>query len=227
MPPNKPTYNELEKRIRDLEREVATLKNKKEILKIREGTLRALLNAPTETAILVDLEGSILAINQIAARRIGKPADELIGMGIFEYLPFDLAVSRKTKALEVIKSGEPLRFQDERAGRYYDNNIYPVFDRDGKIRALAIFAKDITETKQAEDSLLKERDKLRAALAKIKKLSGMLPICSSCKKIRDDRGYWNQIESYIRKHSDAQFSHGICPPCADELYRDILHKGKI
>ncbi len=227
MPPNKPTYNELEKRIRELEREVATLKNKKEVLKIREGTLRALLNAPTETAILVDLEGSILAINQIAARRIGKPADELIGMGIFEYLPFDLAVSRKTKALEVIKSGEPLRFQDERAGRYYDNNIYPVFDRNGKIRALAIFAKDITETKQAEDSLLKERDKLRTALTKIKKLSGMLPICSSCKKIRDDRGYWNQIESYIRKHSDAQFSHGICPPCAEKLYRDFLHKDKI
>ena len=227
MPPNKPTYDELEKRVWELEREVATLKSKKDVLKIREGTLRALLNAPTETAVLVDLEGSILAINEIAAQRIGKPAYELIGMGIFEYLPFDVAVSRKTKALEVIKTGEPLRFQDERAGRYYDNNIYPVFDRDGKIRALAIFAKDITETKQAEDSLLKERDKLRAALAKIKKLSGMLPICSSCKKIRDDRGYWNQIESYIRKHSDAQFSHGICPPCADELYRDILHKGKI
>ncbi len=227
MPPIKPTYDELEKRILELEREVETLKSKKDVLKIREGTLRALLNAPTETAILVDLDGNILAINEIAARRIGKPADELIGMGIFEYLPFNLAVSRKTKALEVIKSGEPLRFQDERAGRYFDNNIYPVFDNDGKIRALAIFAKDITETKQAEEKLLEERDKLQAALAKVKKLSGMLPICSSCKKIRDDKGYWNQIENYIRKHSDAQFSHGICPPCAEELYREILYKDKI
>ncbi|MDJ0819814.1 MAG: PAS domain-containing protein [Desulfobacterales bacterium] len=227
MLPNKPTYDELEKRILELEREVETLKSKKDVLKIREGTLRALLNAPTETAILVDLDGNILAINEIAARRIGKPADELIGMGIFEYLPFNLAVSRKTKALEVIKSGEPLRFQDERAGRYFDNNIYPVFDNDGKIRALAIFAKDITETKQAEEKLLEERDKLQAALAKVKKLSGMLPICSSCKKIRDDKGYWNQIENYIRKHSDAQFSHGICPPCAEELYREILYKDKI
>ncbi len=227
MRPNKLNYDELEKRILELEREVETLKSKKEVLKIREGTLRALLNAPTETAILVDLDGNILAINEIAARRIGKTADELIGMGIFEYLPFEIAVARKTKALEVIRSGEPLRFQDERAGRYFDNNIYPVFDNDGKIRALAIFAKDITETKLAEEKLLEERDKFQAALAKIKKLSGMLPICSSCKKIRDDRGYWNQIESYIRKHSDAQFSHGICPPCAEELYRDILHKDKI
>ena len=227
MRPNKPTYEELEKRILELEREVETLKSKEDVLKIREGTLRALLNAPTETAILVDLDGNILAINEIAARRIGKTADELIGMGIFEYLPFEIAVARKTKALEVIKSGEPLRFQDERAGRFFDNNIYPVFDNDGKIRALAIFAKDITETKMAEETLLEERDKLQAALAKIKKLSGMLPICSSCKKIRDDKGYWNQIESYIRKHSEAQFSHGICPPCAEELYRDILYNDKI
>ena len=227
MLPNKPTYDELEKRILELEREVEALKRKKDVLEIREGTLRALLNAPTETAILVDLDGNILAINEIAARRIGRTADELIGMGIFEYLPFEIAVARKTKGLEVIKSGEPLRFQDERAGRHFDNNIYPVFDNDGKIRALAIFAKDITETKLAEEKLLEERDKLKAALAKIKKLSGMLPICSSCKKIRDDKGYWNQIESYIRKHSDAQFSHGICPQCAEELYRDILYNDKI
>lgn len=227
MPAIKPTYHELEERIIELEQEVDTLRSIKNDLKIREGTLRALLNAPTETAILVDLEGSILAVNEIAAQRIGKSPDELVGLGIFEYLPFDLAVSRKTKAVEVIKTGKPLRFQDKRAGRIYDNNIYPVFDDNGKIRALAIFAKDVTETKQAEESLLEERNKLLAALTKIKKLSGMLPICSSCKKIRDDKGYWNQIESYIRKHSEAQFSHGICPQCANELYSDILHEGKI
>ena len=61
---------------------------------------------------------------------------------------------------------------------------------------------------------------LNAALQEVKKLSGLLPICASCKKIRDDKGYWNQIESYIEKHSDALFSHGICEECADELYGD-------
>src|SRR5437588_4314596 len=55
---------------------------------------------------------------------------------------------------------------------------------------------------------------LEAALAKVKTLSGMLPICASCKKIRDDKGYWTQIESYIRVHSEAEFSHGFCPECA-------------
>ncbi len=59
------------------------------------------------------------------------------------------------------------------------------------------------------------------ALQEIKILSGFLPICASCKKIRDDKGYWNQIESYIRDHSEAEFSHGICPDCAKKLYPDL------
>ncbi len=62
---------------------------------------------------------------------------------------------------------------------------------------------------------------LQAALSKVKLLSGLLPICSSCKKIRDDKGYWNQIESYIHEHSEAEFSHGICPECMKKLYPDV------
>ncbi len=58
-------------------------------------------------------------------------------------------------------------------------------------------------------------------LSEIKTLRGILPICSYCKQIRDDKGYWSQIESYIRKHSDAEFSHGICPECAKKHYPDL------
>jgi len=64
-------------------------------------------------------------------------------------------------------------------------------------------------------------EELKGALAKVKQLSGLLPICSSCKKIRDDKGYWNQIEAYIRDHSEAEFSHGICPECSKKLYPDL------
>ena len=59
----------------------------------------------------------------------------------------------------------------------------------------------------------------------MKKLSGLLPICASCKKIRDDKGYWNQIESYIHDHSEAEFSHGICPDCFKRLYPDLYEEG--
>lgn len=62
---------------------------------------------------------------------------------------------------------------------------------------------------------------LEEALADVKTLSGLLPICAHCKKIRDDQGYWGQIEIYIQEHSNAQFSHGICPACRDQLYPEL------
>lgn len=62
---------------------------------------------------------------------------------------------------------------------------------------------------------------LQTALGEIKTLSGLLPICASCKKIRDDKGYWSQIEVFIREHSDAEFSHGICPDCIQQLYPEL------
>ena len=83
-------------------------------------------------------------------------------------------------------------------------------------------ARDITERKKAEEEREKLISQLQAALDNIKTLKGLLPICANCKKIRDDKGYWNQIEAYVREHSDAEFSHSICPECAEILYPDIF-----
>ena len=83
-------------------------------------------------------------------------------------------------------------------------------------------ARDITMRKQAEEEREKLIIKLQEAFDNIKTLKGLLPICSCCKNIRDDRGYWNQIEAYIRDHSDAEFSHSICPACAEELYGKFI-----
>ena len=72
------------------------------------------------------------------------------------------------------------------------------------------------------DKSAKEREKLilklQTTLDEVKTLQGFLPICANCKKIRDDKGYWNQIEGYIQRHTEAEFSHGMCPECSDELY---------
>jgi hypothetical protein len=73
-----------------------------------------------------------------------------------------------------------------------------------------------------EKTLLRERNELQKAISEIKTLSGLLPICASCKKIRDDSGYWNQIEAYIRDRSEAEFSHSICPKCASRLYPELV-----
>ncbi|MEA3547443.1 MAG: response regulator [Thermodesulfobacteriota bacterium] len=75
-------------------------------------------------------------------------------------------------------------------------------------------------------TLRKQKLELEQALAEVKKLSGFLPICAFCKKIRDDEGYWQQVEQYITEHSEAIFSHGVCPTCAEEHYGDILRKMK-
>ncbi len=75
---------------------------------------------------------------------------------------------------------------------------------------------EIEERKKTEESL-------REALSRIKTLSGLLPICASCKKIRDDQNNWVQIESYIKKHSDAEFTHGVCPECAIKLYPQLFN----
>ena len=75
-----------------------------------------------------------------------------------------------------------------------------------------------------QQRLQAERSALQEALSKVRQLSGMLPICASCKKVRDDRGYWTQIEAYISDHSEAEFSHGICPDCGDKLYPGVYRK---
>jgi PAS domain S-box-containing protein len=83
---------------------------------------------------------------------------------------------------------------------------------------------EISERKRAEEEREKLIIELQESISKIKILSGLLPICSSCKKIRNDFGYWEQIETYISDHSEADFSHGICPECAQKLYPEFYKK---
>jgi len=102
----------------------------------------------------------------------------------------------------------------------------PIRNADGELIGIVESFQDITERKKAEKAKVELIDELQAALDKVNLLSGLLPICASCKKIRDDKGYWKQIEGYIREHSEAEFSHGICPDCAKELYPEMYEKIK-
>ncbi len=105
--------------------------------------------------------------------------------------------------------------------KWLDDQTSARKDKDGAITHFQGIVLDITEKKLAQEALVHERNELQLALQKVNTLSGMLPICASCKKIRDDKGYWNQIESYIRDHSEAEFTHGICPECSDRLYPEL------
>jgi two-component system sensor histidine kinase TtrS len=92
-------------------------------------------------------------------------------------------------------------------------------------RTLTLSKQHLQEAREGLECQVREREKLiaelQAAFAKVKLLSGFLPICASCKKIRDDKGYWNQIETYISQHSEAEFSHGYCPDCAEKKFREL------
>jgi hypothetical protein len=103
------------------------------------------------------------------------------------------------------------------------------FLRDGESKIICGLGmvEDITEAKASAEERERLVDELQDALARVKTLSGLLPICSSCKKIRDDRGYWTQVEGYITEHTQAQFSHGICPDCLTKLYPEYAEKNGI
>jgi K+-sensing histidine kinase KdpD len=98
------------------------------------------------------------------------------------------------------------------------------FTRDERflLNAIAERLGKVAERKRYEKERERLISELQKAFSEIKQLSGMIPICASCKKIRDDKGYWNQIEAYIRDHSEAEFSHSICPECAKELYPEVF-----
>lgn len=129
--------------------------------------------------------------------------------------------------LETIKrTGQPmttehLHLDKDGNTRYVEVHADPIFDSGGRVVQMIEYAHDVTERKLAEAERERLIGELQDALSKVKLLSGFLPICASCKKIRNDKGYWQQIEAYIGDHSEAQFSHGICPECAKKLYPDF------
>jgi len=103
-------------------------------------------------------------------------------------------------------------------------NAKRIMQPDGRPRLILLAIEDITERKALEDDKTRLLAELQASLDNVKLLGGLLPICASCKMIRDDKGYWQQVETYIREHSEADFTHSICPDCIKNLYPDFHEK---
>ena len=104
---------------------------------------------------------------------------------------------------------------------YFEITASPLRDAAGDIIAGIEVVHNVDHRKSLEKELEKNIHDLQEALANIETLNGLIPICSSCKRIRDDKGYWNQVESYVSQHSKAKFSHAMCPDCSRRFYPDL------
>lgn len=105
--------------------------------------------------------------------------------------------------------------------RHVRTHALTTWGADGEPEKMMGFCNDITERKLAEEERERNIRDLKHALDEVRTLKGLIPICATCKKIRDDKGYWNQIEAYISDHSEAEFTHGICPDCAMKLMEEL------
>jgi PAS domain-containing protein len=170
--------------------------------------------------LVLDILDRIIDINATAARflRIDGPA---IGKNLADAAPAFGGLRGLRSASEILALS-PLSDTDTTL----EVSVTPLSGRSGRRTGRVLLVRDITERRRAE----KERERLIAdlsdALANVKKLSGLLPICASCKKIRDDKGYWHQVENYMQDHSEVAFSHGLCPECVARLYPELQERPK-
>jgi len=137
----------------EIAQDITEQKRSREALQESEETLRVMLNAFPEVACLLDIHGNILQGNQGLAGRFRADLRDLIGTNITDYLPTESAKSRMEQIRRAVRTREPVQFQDERDGRFFDNHLYPVLDEKAEVTRLALLALDITERKRSEESI--------------------------------------------------------------------------
>lgn len=200
-------------------------------LALRDGEekLRHILQAAHDSIILLDKEGKIRLWNQAAGRIHGYSPEEARGKNIIELLTPARDLEKRLAAFrESLVSGQDATINQMTEWTVRRKDGYEIMIELslsvamlGGHRFFLAVERDITERKKSEMELELLIKSLEDALANVKTLRGLVPICAACKKIRDDQGYWNRVESYISAHSEARFSHGICPECVRKLYPEI------
>jgi len=185
---------------------------------------RATFDSIPDWIIIVDEFCEVVRANRAVAGSFGLHPRDMVGKNCRGLIGGTDWLCEECPQRAVIKGGT------SRITEIYNRRLLmhqlitsaPLLDERGRIIGVSPVVKDMSEKKQAEFENKTLIAELQEALSRVKTLSGLLPICASCKRIRDDRGNWNPIEAYIRDRSNAQFSHGICPECAKKLYPDYF-----
>ena len=216
---------ELRRSIGELEREAEELARTEAALRESEQRFQEFMNNSPALAYIKDDYGRYLYVNRHVAEQFGRPVSEWIGRTDTDIFAGPFARNLQENDLSVLND-ERTRVVEEIAPtadgnqRHWLSYKFVLRDGDGTKR-LAGLSIDITERKRAEQERERLVGELQEALAQVKALKGFIPICASCKNIRDDEGYWQQIESYLCEHTDLEFTHGICPACLEKLYPEF------
>ncbi|MGR3178604.1 MAG: response regulator [Candidatus Anammoxibacter sp.] len=204
-------------------------------LKESEEWFSTTLASIGDAVIATDTKGIVTFLNPVAQSMINWNREDACGKHLRDIVKIINNGTDKEEdcpVTKVIKSGNAIELKNhtlvDKAGKKIpiSDSAAPIRNGEGKIIGVVFVFSDITEQKRAEEErerLVKEREE---ALDKVKILSGFIPICAACKQIRDDDGNWNQIEEYIRDHSEAEFTHGMCPKCLREYYPEIYKDKK-
>jgi PAS domain S-box-containing protein len=212
--------------------ELATQKRIEGVITKERNLLRTLIDNIPDAISIKDTASRKIIANKADLFNMNRNSEvEVLGKDDFELFPREMAEGFFADDQKVIKTGQPIINREEfvidkqEQKQWLLTTKIPLRDENNQTIGLVGIGRNITEQKKAEVERKKaeaERERLiielQDALADVKLLSGLVPICASCKKIRDDQGYWTQIESYIQDRSDAKFSHSICPDCAAKIY---------
>ena len=204
-------------------RDITERKRAEESLRQSEEKYRQLFNNAPIGIGIADEHGNIIAYNDAMLKPGGYSREDMKKIKNLSELYYD-PKERKQILAESAEQGfidETEVFFKRKDGTPYAAimSLRPIKIED--INCWQAVVLDITDRKRAEKEKEKLIKDLQDTLGQVKTLKGLLPICSICKNIRDDQGYWNQIEAYIRNHSEAEFSHSICPECAKKMYPDF------
>ena len=194
-------------------------------LKESETKFRSVTQSAKDAIITADNAGKIAFCNAAACKMFGYHEEQLMGQSVSILMPHRFRAAHESGMARVFATGKSTLIDETielfgitKAGSEFPVELSLSTWVWGDHRYYTGIIRDISERKQHEKEREALIDDLKKSLTKVRQLSGLLPICASCKKIRDDKGYWNQIEAYIRDHSEAEFSHGICPQCSKKLY---------
>ncbi len=214
-------------------RDITERKRAEEVLRESEERYRSILDNIEEGYFEVDLAGNFTFFNDSLCRELGYSQEEMMGMNNRQYMAKETAKEVYQAFNRVYATGESYKAYDwgiirkDGSKRIHESSISLMRNAQGERIGFRGVTRNITEHKRIEEEREKLVGELQKALSEVKTLKGIFPICASCKKIRDDKGYWNQVEVYIRDHSEAEFSHSFCPDCMKKLYGDILEEEDI